>query len=309
MLDVSESEESLAPPIDAGGERGVVRGPDFICIGMEKAGSGWLYDQLQAHPDFWMPPVKGLHYLDDPRPQMKNAKRQLDRLQKRRGGARAKRRPSDDRNEAFLHDVIACSGQPRDLERYISFFRCKGNQLSGDVTAPYFMLHEEMIAEIACHLPDVSILLLVRDPVARVWSHLSMAHREGKFDERLLENPKAFRGFLENSNSVRRRSFPSKAVAAWRKSAPAIRFKHFFFDDIANDPANARRKILCYLGADPEKTSGELAPSHNRKAKAAKLPMNAEIKQVLVEHFAEELRACAAVFGGHAQVWKANYGI
>ncbi len=293
----------------AGRERRVVRGPDFICIGMEKAGSGWLYDQLQAHPDFWMPPVKGLHYLDDQRPQMKNAKRQLDQLQKRRGRARAKTRSFDDRNEAFLRNAIACSGEPRDLERYISLFHCKANQLSGDITAPYFMLQEEMIGEIARHLPEVSILLLVRDPVARVWSHLSMAHREGKFDERLLEDPKAFRGFLENSNSVRRRSFASQAVAAWRKSAPAIRFSHFFFDDIANDPASARRKILCYLGADPEETSGDLSPGHNRKAKAAKLPMNAEIKDVLVEHFAEELRASATVFGGHAQAWKANYGI
>jgi hypothetical protein len=33
-------------------------GPDFLCVGVPKAGTGWLFDQLNAHPDFWMPPVK-----------------------------------------------------------------------------------------------------------------------------------------------------------------------------------------------------------------------------------------------------------
>jgi hypothetical protein len=39
-------------------------GPDFLCIGMQKAGTAWLYDQLETHPDFWMPPLKELHFFD-----------------------------------------------------------------------------------------------------------------------------------------------------------------------------------------------------------------------------------------------------
>ena len=35
-------------------------GPDFLCVGAQKGGTRWLYDQLQLHPDFWMPPVKEL---------------------------------------------------------------------------------------------------------------------------------------------------------------------------------------------------------------------------------------------------------
>lgn len=29
--------------------------PDFICIGAQKAGTTWLYEQLRRHPDVWMP--------------------------------------------------------------------------------------------------------------------------------------------------------------------------------------------------------------------------------------------------------------
>src|SRR5947209_20313956 len=38
--------------------------PDFLCVGAQKGGTSWLYRQLERHSDFWMPPVKELHYLN-----------------------------------------------------------------------------------------------------------------------------------------------------------------------------------------------------------------------------------------------------
>ena len=40
------------------------KGPDFICIGAQKAGTTWLYENLNGHPDVWMPPVKEFHYFN-----------------------------------------------------------------------------------------------------------------------------------------------------------------------------------------------------------------------------------------------------
>ncbi len=48
---------------DLNGVAGDAR-PDFLCVGAQKAGTSWLYQQLEPHPDFWMPPVKELHYFD-----------------------------------------------------------------------------------------------------------------------------------------------------------------------------------------------------------------------------------------------------
>ena len=33
-------------------EARVESGPDFLCIGLQKAGTYWLYDQLEQHPGF-----------------------------------------------------------------------------------------------------------------------------------------------------------------------------------------------------------------------------------------------------------------
>src|SRR4051794_11487807 len=38
--------------------------PHFLCIGAQKAGTSWLFVQLQQHPQVWMPPVKELHFFD-----------------------------------------------------------------------------------------------------------------------------------------------------------------------------------------------------------------------------------------------------
>src|SRR5436309_1488729 len=76
-------------------------GPDFICVGMPKAGTDWLLDQVQYHPDFWMPPVKGLHYLNRGRPGLKDAERRLRQLERRPGHIRGDRRAGDERDIQF----------------------------------------------------------------------------------------------------------------------------------------------------------------------------------------------------------------
>jgi len=283
-------------------------GPDFICVGMPKAGTGWLFDQLQFHPDFWMSPLKGLHYLDRATPPMKNAIRKLERLKKESERPRADRRLGDERDRQFLEEAVSLSGKPRDVRQYATLFRFKRDLLSGDVTAPYAGLEEDVIAEVAAVLPNVKIVFLVRDPVSRAWSNVSMAHRGGRFDPDLLNEPQAFRSYFTNS-IMYDFSFPTLIAERWARAAPKVQFRHFLFDDIEKRPEKARSDILTYLGADPDKESGQIPAGHNRKANDAKLTLTESIRDLLVEHFENELRACARMFGGGAQEWLVRYGL
>jgi len=286
-----------------------VAGPDFICIGMPKAGTGWLFDQLKGHPDFWMPPTKGLHYLRYEYPSMRSLTRQLMRSARSGGAERAKGRPVDERDLLFLQEASAFGGQRRDVARYAELFRHKNASLSGEITAAYADLKDAAIAEIAEGLPNVKIILLVRDPVARASSHISMEYRRKKFDPELLDRSRRLRLYLRNSPSCGERSFPTKIVERWRKHAPKLQFHHVLFDDIANEPEKARRDILLYLGADPEKPSGELPADYNRKSTQAKLELTERAKRILIQHFEDELHACAELFGSHAKTWAARYGL
>ena len=37
---------------------------DFLGIGVQKAASSWLHENLRNHPEIWVPPRKELHYFD-----------------------------------------------------------------------------------------------------------------------------------------------------------------------------------------------------------------------------------------------------
>src|SRR6267378_5844198 len=69
--------------------------PDFLCVGVHKGGTTWLYQQLDSHPDFWMPPLKELHYFD-----------QLSRVQ-RSSSSRCR----DERDLRFLESIDSLSCQ------------------------------------------------------------------------------------------------------------------------------------------------------------------------------------------------------
>lgn len=287
-------------------------GPDFLCIGMMKAGSAWLFDQLQFHPDFWMPPIKELHYLDYGAGRVTKAGEVLrvareapNRLKRFR---QASRRQWDERELQFLEEMASHNEEEPDIDRYASLFRHKGNLKSGDVTPHYCTLSRRVITGLNEHFPELRGVLLLRDPVARAWSHIAMKYHFEKGDDSHLDDPSALRSFLENSKMIRRYSFASKSFRRWTSRAPRIQIRHFFLDDIASRPDEVRREVLTFLGADPDKPSGVIDPGHNRKSTGLKLTLTEDLQAVLVEHFAQELRDCAALFGGAATNWVAKYG-
>jgi len=300
-------------------------GPDFIGAGMPKAGTGWLYDQLEAHPDFWMPPVKELVYLTQKFPRMqfvdergepRAPRRERSPRRRNEGPKRASsqkdrliQRPlRDHRDVEFLRYASSCRGQPMSLDRYAGLFSFKGDLLSGDITPPYCNLDDEMVRRVAEHFPRTKVILLVRDPVARAWSRICMSHEAGGFDTALLHDAARFRMYIEDSHKLGA-VFATEVYRRWRREAPASPFGFFFFDDLANRPHHLRQDILLFIGADPNKKSGELPAEYNRKAQAAKLELTSAAKAVLVDYFADEIRACADLFGGHAINWGASYGL
>src|SRR5437016_13101423 len=133
--------------------------PDFLCVGAHKSGTTWLYQQLDSHPDFWMPPVKELHYLN-----------QLSRVQ-RAAGPRCR----DERDRRFLERLQSLSAEPGiDLENYGRLFEPKASLLSGDISPNYSTLGNKVIRQVVGYFPNLKVMFLARDPVERVWSHLSM---------------------------------------------------------------------------------------------------------------------------------------
>jgi Sulfotransferase family len=276
-------------------------GPDFLCIGAHKAGTTWLYQQLDSHPDFWMPPVKELHYFD-----------QLSRVQR---AGRLRRR--DERDFRFLERLNSLSAEPGiDLEKYGRLFEPKASLLSGDISPNYSTLGDEVIRQVIEYFPNLRVIFLARDPVERVWSHLSMEvhYRQIEpFDPTNIDEV--------DRNLSRRglllRSYPSAVVARWKRYVHPDLFRVYFFDDLQRNPTELRRSILRFLGGDPDKFAtanpscggpGGLTADYNRWTGMEKLPLTDKVRSHLARFFKKELKTCAARLGGPARNWPARYG-
>lgn len=279
-------------------------GPDFFCVGLQKAGTQWLYDQLQLHPDFWMPPFKELHYFDRTFPTGRIAHATQRFLTDPERYARTRRRrglkPLDARDKAFFRKVAALADKPKDLDAYADLFADKADQISGDITPGYSSLANPVIRQLARRFPSAKVVLLLRDPVERAWSAWRMALAGNDDAAEREQDLAAVTAFLDRPGVIHR-SYPTRIAAKWSKRFDG-RFRFFFLDDIAAEPEATRAEILGFLGAAAAKPSG-VRPDFNRKAKP-KPPFRSEPIQALMrERFAEERERCARMFGGAATEW------
>lgn len=126
--------------------------PDFLCVGAQKGGTSWLYRQLERHPDFWMPPVKELHYLNS-----------LNRT-RRFHPPRCK----DRRDASFLDGMKNLSSLSYiDLENYGRLFEHKGSLVSSDISPAYSTVSDEIIQRVVSTFPNLKVIFLARDPAER----------------------------------------------------------------------------------------------------------------------------------------------
>ena len=279
-----------------------MEGPDFICIGAQKAGTGWLYDQLREHPDFWMPPLKELHYFDRAGRSAREVRSgAVDRIAQARQSAR------DERDLHFLAVMEHLRSKPGiDLAGYAELFAAKEALLSGDITPGYSTLDQQLIRQITERFPKTKIIFFARDPVERAWSQLSMWVRHGV----LLRSDISSDTITEQLRrpELTARSFPSQIVAHWRQFVRPHLFRIFFFDDLKRDAGSARKDVLAFLGGDARKPSGRLSAGYNPKGIKEKLPMTEELRQILAAFFREEVKACAEQLDGPARDWPKRYG-
>lgn len=281
-------------------------GPDFLCVGLQKAGTGWLYDQLRSHPDFAMP-HKEMHYFGQDFPDrslLRKARRHLKEARDRP----PPETPTGRMEEDFFRQVTEHWGDRPSVEAYARLFRMKGDRISGDITPGYGLLEPKIVRKLARRFEDMRVLIMLRDPAARLWSQWRMKHdrqerirargQETVFD--FADTDEDFARFAHDPVAIER-SFPSEIAQRWRAPFGA-RLRVFFLDDVAVNPDAVRRDVVAFLGGDPAKPFGVEA-DHNRKARAATPERSAAVRAVMKELFEEERAICARTFGGAAEQW------
>lgn len=154
----------------------------LFCVGATKAGTTWLFDHLAAHPECHLRSIKELHYFDaaDSRTwsrQIKVQRALADKLAARAAVARGESRARVAQKQRDVAEWLAIlQKRAEDIPAYLGYLTGgrRGQSVVGDITPAYAMLSEDRLRAMAGMAVDVRFVYLLRDPLARLWSHVRM---------------------------------------------------------------------------------------------------------------------------------------
>lgn len=227
-------------------------GPDFMCIGAQKAATTWLEEKLRRHPRVWRPFAKELHYFD----AVGDA-----------SSTRYWRRKHGERLQLRIERLTAAGGDKREIahlrrlaepefllttEWYEAVFARKPwRKIAGDFTPRYAAMPEERIDRLLAEAPKARFIYLIRDPVARALSNFRMYAT--RF--RAAAGPDApFEPALRNWAAARKYAQSDYAdyIPRWdARLKEGERLLYLPYGEVREDPSGLLRRVEEFLGLKP----------------------------------------------------------
>jgi hypothetical protein len=280
--------------------------PSFLGIGAQKSGTTWLHAMLSSHPGLWLPHRKELHYFDQKYPAKRAQSGHRPRpgrgLIVRRIIGRARRVQAADVLRRFATtswrnlswDLRYFFGGWND-DWYESLFDGAGSRLAGEITPAYSCLESQAIARVKILLPDVKLLLLLRDPVERAWSHAKMEIGTGAGADA------DFITHFSGSASRQRGDYVGM-IDRWTRYYDPAQLFIGFYDDIQRNPVDLLERIFRFLRVDASPSS---IPHSARMAVNAgsRDPIPLHLHRHLANIYAPDLAQLADRFGGYPDIW------
>jgi hypothetical protein len=202
--------------------------PNFLIVGAAKSGSTSLYQYLSQHPEVFMPVNKEPNYF-------------VGEYQKRMN----KDCPSYkiDMNRMIL-----------DEEAYYNLFKdAKSNQKAiGEASVTYLYKPEYAIPKIRGELGDPKIIIILRNPIKRAFSHYSYACELGletlNFEDALDAEDNRLKNNWSSTFAYINQGLFYSQVKAYKNAFTNVHV--LFLDDLIKDKQLEIQKIYNFLGID-----------------------------------------------------------
>ena len=237
--------------------------PDFIIIGSPKCGTSWLRDALDQHPSIVT--VRGEIEYFSSHPYY----------------------PVD-----WYYEQLA--------RRLASAKKVRGlsSCVLGEKSAHYCSMPLEQIQRLHDLVPDVRLIVMTRDPVARHW-----AHAKKYFSKRKLRNPET--AVLDLPRSTLLEFFAnqrpvgefSKIVANWTSVFPAEQLLVVSQEKTWAQPRETFDAVLKHIGVPADYDADEIQLLSKRKNQGPKVEMPEDVAQFLETDFASERQWLREFFG------------
>lgn len=236
------------------------KGPDFLAIGPTKTGTAWLYQVLRRHPALKMPSLKEINFFY----YWEQGERNRFWIQKL-----FSKDPVHSHYQRALRDKIGdnfgklIKGQPDwgELRWLLRYFFSGWNHrwyaklfdqhaLSGDISPMYSLLQPASIAGIRAQYPDVKIIIGLRDPIDRIWSHAKMMMMKGNglSGDEMLESTQ-FSKTVSSSRQFMANDYVA-LVKNWREHFPEEQIFIYYYEELEADSRRLFERICTFLGLE-----------------------------------------------------------
>lgn len=201
--------------------------PDFFCIGPQRTGSTWLHANLVKHPEILMHRDKETFFLT---------------TLGKPSSPRYRYPYLEDYLESFRDDFVE-----RIFKNYHAFRRCGrlySPKITGESTASYCVLPEEVLLDVRDLRPDLKVIMLLRHPVERAWSH---AKKDLVRDTGRPASVGDFIEFCSHPDQLARADY-SAIISRWKTVLQAGRMFLAPSERITSDPEGLIEDVLRFLG-------------------------------------------------------------
>jgi hypothetical protein len=286
--------------------------PHFLGIGAQKAGTTWLHAMLRQHDELWLPPVKELHYFDrryplielPMRPDTKSRRSRLEKFIRTRLRRVNPAKVRDLFQVARLGE-IGCElryllGRGDD-HWYSSLFKRGRGRVVGEITPAYACLSSEAILHVYRLMPEAKLILLLRDPIDRAWSHARMDLRRNAERGATQAQDEHYRRHFESAQSRMRGDYVT-TLERWLSRYPPSQLFVGFYDEIVAEPVALLKRIFRFLGvADDEHQIPNDARSRVNPGTGARIPPDLHLH--LCSLYIDQLRILAQRFDTYPRFW------
>jgi hypothetical protein len=223
-----------------------MRLPNFMIVGVEKAGTTSVYNYLKQHPQVYMSPVKEPNFLE----------RDWSQYYAQGGKYSAKRIDT--------------------LEKYATLFEGVTNEVAIGEVSPNCLFHyEKSIPRIQEYLPDAQIIVILRSPVDRAYSDYLMHVRDCINSDSLMPLSEQIKFSSQNSFTILK-GFYYEKVKYFQDTFGADRFSVLLYDDLKQSNRTFMKEIYEMIGV-----SEDFNPDTSKRFQTAEVPKNKSINSLL----------------------------
>ena len=234
--------------------------PDFLIIGAQKAGTTSLYAYLTQHPQILSAKEKEVHFFD----------------------------LNFDRGTAWYESQFEIASSAQNLNH---------RSISGEAT-PYYLFHPCVPQRVYNYLPQVKLIVLLRNPMVRAISHYHHEVRLGfeqlSIEQAIEQESTRLQGEVEKllsddnyySYNHQHYSYLSRGIyieqlKVWMSLFPKEQFLILSAEDLYSNPAAIFKQVLEFLNLPDY----ELKDYGKYNAGTEKNPSNHDLEQQLTNFF------------------------